>query len=309
MLERPFDEVLASGLPDFPFCLCWANESWNRAWDGRESETLIRQTYSEQDDLAHMRWLATAFRDRRYVRVDGRALFLVYAATRLPDSPRTASVWRAEARRLGAGELFLCQVASHRARRAPPDETGFDAVVEFQPDTAALLTPFERVRWRLARRVRWRRGALVLDYGALVRRALDEPDPPYTRFPCVTPGWDNSPRRESGPFILRNSTPELYERWLRAAIAKLRPRSRDQKLVFVNAWNEWAEGNHLEPCRRWGRAYLEATRLAGFSTVEAGRFFGRAPKFSAVIECDYLTPWPAEIAEARYLERFARLAR
>ena len=91
-------------------------------------------------------------------------------------------------------------------------------------------------------------------------RALDEPDPPYTRFPCVTPGWDNSPRRESGPFILRNSTPELYERWLRAAIAKLRPRSRDQKLVFVNAWNEWAEGNHLEPCRRWGRAYLEATR-------------------------------------------------
>src|SRR5262245_7933162 len=105
LLERPFDEVLASGEPDFPFCLCWANEPWTRRWDGKDQEILMPQEYSDRDDLAHIRWLARAFQDRRYIRVDGRPMFLVYRASRLPDPARTAATWREEARRLGAGDL------------------------------------------------------------------------------------------------------------------------------------------------------------------------------------------------------------
>src|SRR4029077_7166935 len=112
LLERPFNEVLASGSPDFPFCLCWANENWTRAWDGLEREVLIQQHYDSNDDLAHIRWLANAFRDPRYIRVHGKPLFLVYRVASLPDPMQTVSIWREEARRLGIGELFLCAVES-----------------------------------------------------------------------------------------------------------------------------------------------------------------------------------------------------
>jgi lipopolysaccharide biosynthesis protein len=264
LLGRPFEEVLASGRPDFPFCLCWANEDWTRAWDGRSGEHLIRQQYSEEDDRQHIRWLAQAFRDERYIKVGGRPLFLVYRATLLPDPRRTTDVWRGEAQRLGIGDLFLCRVESFGDERGDPADFGFDAAVEFQPDWSHLGTPLRRQRpWRLARKLGWSDQAYrenrIFEYVSVVRRMSRRGRPAYRRFPCVTPGWDNTPRRKSDAVILKNSTPNLYEAWLRAAIDQSEMDPPDERLVFINAWNEWAEGNHLEPCRRWGRAYLDAT--------------------------------------------------
>ena len=260
LLERPFDEVLASGKPDFPFCLCWANGNWNRAWDGQETQLLIRQDYSEEDDRAHGRWLSGVFRDRRYIRVAGKPILLVYQAASLPDSRNTTSIWREEAMRQGIGDIFLCKVESFQDDRSDPTLGGFDAAVEFQPDTAALLTLTERAYWRLARRLGLVHGALICSYALWIRRALRQPGRPYRRFPCVTPSWDNSPRRKSGAFVLHGSSPDLYGHWLQSVADHLIPASQDENLVFINAWNEWAEGNHLEPCQRWGRGYLEATR-------------------------------------------------
>jgi lipopolysaccharide biosynthesis protein len=262
LLERPFDEVLASGKPDFPFCLCWANQSWNRAWDGQGDHLLIRQNYSEADDRDHIRWLVTAFRDERYIRVDGKPVFLVYQVSKLPDPLKTTSIWREEALRAGVGDLFLCKVESFEDTRLDPIRIGFDAAVEFQPDTAALLTLAERGYWRLAKKFNIGHGVLACSYASWVERALQQPARGYTHFPCVTPSWDNSSRRHSGAFVLKNSTPDLYQHWLTSILNGLKPNIPDQNLVFVNAWNEWAEGNHLEPCQRWGRAYLEATRRA-----------------------------------------------
>ena len=264
LLQAPFDEVLATGRPDFPFCLCWANENWTRVWDGLDDHILVKQSYSEEDDCAQMRWLAGIFRDARYVRVDGRPLFLVYRAKDLPNPALTAGVWREEARRLGVGEIFLAHVESFREQRADPEEIGFDAAVEFQPDMMNLPRPLRRGRrWDALRQLGLSSSAYVsnkvLDYDELVGKAFAKPQPPYLRFPCVTPSWDNSPRRAEGAWILVRSTPELYERWLRQAVLRAPER---HPLVFINAWNEWAEGNHLEPCERWGRAYLEATRRA-----------------------------------------------
>jgi len=262
LLHRPIDEVLASQQPDFPFCLCWANENWTRAWDGQTNQLLISQNYSAQDDRAHMRWIANIFNDSRYLRVDGKPLFLVYRVGQLPNPRQTTDIWREEAHKAGLGELFLCKVESFEDDRTPPALLGFDAAVEFQPDTAKLLTPLEKVYWRLAKAVHFRRGALVIPYAQWVKRSLRRPPPAYSHFPCVTPSWDNSARRKSGAFVLHKSTPADYESWLRSTVERFTPSSPDQNLVFINAWNEWAEGNHLEPCQRWGKAYLEATERA-----------------------------------------------
>ncbi len=244
--------MLASGEPDFPFCLCWANENWTRAWDGRDGDVLLWQEHSEEDDRKHFRWLARAFRDPRYVRVNGRPLFLVYRTSRLPDPARTAAVWRAEARALGVPEPLLCSVESHAEDRADPRTIGFDAAVEFQPDWLNLGAPALVTR----------EGNRVFDYPAFVRRQLEKPAPDYRRFPCVTPGWDNSPRRRKDAVVMRGATPEAYEGWLAAAVESCRGVDPEESLLFLNSWNEWAEGAQLEPDRLRGRGRLEATRRA-----------------------------------------------
>ncbi len=264
LLERPFCDVLESGEPDFPFALCCANEPWTRAWDGNTGDVIVPQEYSAADDLAHIRHLLPAFADPRYVRVDGKPLFLVYRASLLPDPRRTTDCWRAEAQRAGLGDLYLCRVENDVAR-GDPTAWGFDAAVDFQPDFAHLGRALRRdLVSRAVRRAhltnqayRWHR---IYDYESFTARMLARPAAPYPRFPCVTPGWDNTARRERHGIVLRDSTPQAYGRWLRATVDGFTPFGPGEDLLFVNAWNEWAEGNHLEPCLRWGRAYLEATR-------------------------------------------------
>lgn len=267
LLNRPFDEVLASGRPDFPFCLCWANEDWTRRWVGKKEDVLIAQDYNEADHIAHARWLCAAFADPRYIRVQGRPLFLVYRAAAIPEVRRATDLWREEARRCGLGELHLCRVESSAGEHADPRPLGFDAAVEFQPDWTRLpprLQGLGRRTWR----VWWsgERGAFLRDkvfrYEDLVRVSMAKPEPSHPCYPGVTPCWDNSARRSANAKIFHGSTPELYGRWLKAAIRLAATRTLAAPLVFINAWNEWAEGNHLEPCERWGRAYLDATRRA-----------------------------------------------
>ena len=248
LLGQPFDEVLASGKPDFPFCLCWANENWTRAWDGLDQQVLIAQNYSPEDDRAHIRWLANAFQHENYIRIQGKPLFLVYRASKIPDPLRTTSLWREEAKAMGIGDLFLCTVESLPNDRLDPISNGFDAAVEFQPDWASLGPPSQQLE----------NGNSVHDYAAFVERMLQKPMASYPRIPCVTTGWDNTARRRENAYIFKDSTPELYGKWL----GEVLDRESEENLVFINAWNEWGEGCHLEPCEKWGFGYLEATRSA-----------------------------------------------
>jgi len=266
VLHAPLDGVLSSGEPDFPFALCWANESWTRAWDGRTGEVLLEQSYSPADDLAHIRWLAPVLSDPRYLRTDGRAVLLVYHATKLPDPQRTADTWRTEAARLGVGELYLCRVESFPEETGDPSTIGFDAAVEFQPAWRRLGQPMRRERyWYWLRRAGLSASAYgedrIYSYPDVVAMMEATADVTYVRHPGVTPAWDNSPRRtQDYAIIFQGSTPDAYRGWLESALARgLRQR---EPLVFVNAWNEWGEGAVLEPSDRWGRRYLEATRDA-----------------------------------------------
>jgi lipopolysaccharide biosynthesis protein len=265
LLELPFNEVLQSGKPDFPFCLCWANESWARTWDGLSSQYLLEQHYSPEDDLAHIRWLSKAFHDKRYIRYEGKPVFLIYRAKSLPNPLRTTSLWREEARKLGVGDIFLCRVESFPNEHDDPTKLGFDAAVEFQPDWSQLRQPQRRsFFWRVVTALRLSSQAYqhskVYDYKWVIEDMLHKPEPSYQLFRCVTPSWDNAARKTVDAVIFKNSTPALYENWLQTVVSKLRQGSPQEKLLFINAWNEWGEGNHLEPDLRFGRAYLEATR-------------------------------------------------
>ena len=267
ILERPFNEVLASGRPDFPFCLCWANENWTRVWDGGEKNVLLNQKYTHEDDLAHIESLMPAFRDERYIRIDGKPLFLVYRTELMPDPARTAELWREAAKRAGVGDLYLARVESFD-NATDPRGIGFDAAVEFAPDGnyyGEKKFHGKFYAW-LARRGLLSKGYIennVVNYRGLAALHRQRPDPTFTRLHCVTPSWDNSPRRKQDAWIYHGSTPEIYGDWLKTALQRtLKKHKGDERVVFINAWNEWAEGNHLEPDLKWGRAYLEATDTA-----------------------------------------------
>lgn len=274
LMERPITEVLASGKPDFPFCFCWANENWTRRWDGLESEILAEQRYSEEDDVNHIRSLFSAFEDKRYIRVNGRPLFSVYRTGHMPNPERTAEIWREEAMRAGIGELYLCRFEAWDGRRkVDPLSIGFDASIEFAPDWAHTGgQAYSTWKADILRKTGVLPSGLaenrLYDY-RLMRRSMMAKEIAFPTFRCVTPGFDNSARRTKGAHIIRESSPDEYEAWLMEALswtAENNPPER--QLVFVNAWNEWAEGNHLEPDLRFGTQYLEATRRALVSSAK-----------------------------------------
>lgn len=263
VLEKPVEGILQSGEPTFPYCLCWANENWTRRWDGLDKEVLLAQDYSEADDIAHFEYLLPFFKDERYIKIDGKPVFLVYRTEHFPDIQATAATWRRLAKAEGM-ELYLVRVESF-LEGLDPKTIGFDAAQEFQPNFKRHFKPF---RPSLLVRGLRKLGLMdsvfmdneVLDFPQFVEEVLSDPPVDYKRFPCVTPMWDNSPRRKTRAIIFRNASPQVYEYWLGKVVERFEPYSEDENLVFINAWNEWAEGNHLEPCQKYGRAYLEATK-------------------------------------------------
>ena len=270
LLERPFAEVLASGEPDFGFCLGWANQPWTDTWLGT-GRALQEQHYSPEDDVAHARWLLDGFADPRAVRIDGRALFLVYRPTDLPEPRRTFDTIREVATRAGLAEPMLLGIdASAWGRDFRAD--GFDGTVAFEPSlsllphnsgSSLLSRPWRKVA-RTARNVRlgaWSTTLKVHDYRQLVRdtrRRRAELEHPF--FPTAFVGWDNTPRRGSAAFVLVDDDAGDFEEWLGALVDAASVRPFDERVIFVNAWNEWAEGNFLEPSLDEGFAKLDVVR-------------------------------------------------
>jgi lipopolysaccharide biosynthesis protein len=269
LLERPVDTMLRSGKPDFPYCFCWANENWTRRWDGADHEILIAQNPSRADDERLIADLLPHFRDDRYLRVDGKPLFIVYRIGVLPDARASADAWREACRRAGIGDIYLCAAKTYDTE--DPTTLGFDAVVEFPPHglrTPPLNASLDIVNPAFT--------GQVIDYRRFVLDVLARPEPSFTLYRTVFPAWDNAPRRPDASLTFINATPEIYEIWLREMIARTverHPPSR--RLVFINAWNEWAEGAHLEPDRRYGDQFLRATRRALADAPVLGRPYER----------------------------------
>jgi hypothetical protein len=262
LLNRPFDEVLRSGEPDLPFCLAWANEPWTRTWLG-QGEALVEQTYSPADDLAHARWLVEAWGDPRWLRVDGRPVFVVYCPHALPDARRTADTLRSEAVRVGLPDPLLLGMNA-KNKWVDSRDLGFDGTVDFRPQLSDL--PFYdlarptkgKVRRNLRLGVRDPRLRVYSADEALALMDRRRSKLSHPIIPCVFAGWDNTPRRGRNATIVVGYTAEKFAASLESAVALVAAKPPAERLVFVNAWNEWAEGNVLEPDVTEGVARLDA---------------------------------------------------
>lgn len=268
LLNGPVDRVLATGRPDIGFCLAWANESWTRVWTGQSRQVLLRQTYPGADDhRAHHAWLRRAFDDPRYVRVRGRPLFVLYRPQKIPDLACLVEVWSEEAARTGdlppylVGELDLVTDRPWLARHRHL----LDAVVELSWKRA--FGRLHQPRKRLPRR-----RPLRAPYAA-VAELISRPggDLGVCQLPLVLTGWDNTPRQGRRGLVAEGYEPAELERAVARAAAWARALPGDERLVLLKSWNEWSEGNYLEPDERHGLAWLDACHRG----LRAGR---RAPR-------------------------------
>jgi hypothetical protein len=260
ILERPVNEILLSSEPDFPFCLCWANHSWNTAWDGT-NKMLIEQVYPGWDDhAAHFDWLLRAFSDRRYIRIDQKPVFLVYKPDDIPDVRAVMAFWRERAAAAGLPGLYLVGV-SHRDERWDPRPRGLDASVMQSLPRRDGRIPRRYLSTKLKLALEGNNHELTIwDYEEILPILLRQNAVDWDDYPVALPGWDNTPRSGMRGLVFHDSTPELFRRHLREAITRVKGRPPERRIVFLKAWNEWAEGNYLEPDQKWGTAYLEVIR-------------------------------------------------
>jgi len=264
LLERPFNEVLASGKPDFPFCLAWANESWTGKWHGLDNRILIQQSYFGVEDYEkHFYSLAPAFADKRYFKYQGRNIFVIYTPTDIPDLNTFLETWRSLALKNGMPDFYFIGFQRSEIKVSP----AFDAFIKNGPTIRGTVSHpniLEKAIYKLTNidlqkffRFRILRGPQIYHYKDFVKTSFNEPLE-EKEYPTVVPNWDNTPRSGRTGLVLHTSTPELYGELLEKAIKLVT--ASNKELVFIKAWNEWAEGNTLEPSLIYRDRYLKVTR-------------------------------------------------
>jgi lipopolysaccharide biosynthesis protein len=269
LMEYPLEDMLATNKPDFPFMFCWANENWTRAWDGGENNVIAEQLYSEEDDIKHIHYLLKFFKDPRYIRINGKAVICIYRTPRVPDIDKTIGLWREEARKENI-ELYVSRAESFRQTGSEYLTKEINGAIEFSPHITSGYKDrgkyiIKRGINKLLRTFGGKNTFIIpaIDYAEYVKFQEGRTFPQYKYYPSVTPMWDNTPRcKNRDPTVWINSSPELFGKWLCNVLRKFNPYSEEENLVFINAWNEWGEGNHLEPCIKYGRKYLEEVRRA-----------------------------------------------
>lgn len=262
LMNKPVDEILRTRKPDFPFMLCWANENWTRTWDGAESNVLIAQDYSDADDLEHIQFLCKVFADDRYIKIDGKPFFVIYKPFLLPDLKRTIDTWRTEVVKAGFPGLVI-GVMNSTVSYQDVLAAGSDYVIDFQPNFSLAPTQeFAPLSHKLKNKLFGVESAYynhkIVSYKKYVDHIIHQNYYRPKLIPGITPGWDNTARKRKNGFIFKDANPTDYGRWLQHIIDEF---NCEQPYLFINAWNEWAEGNHLEPDHKWGTRYLEETQI------------------------------------------------
>lgn len=259
LLSKPIEDLLSSDA-DQPFCVMWANENWTRTWDGSERDILIAQDYEHVPTSQFIEDVLPLLKDERYIRINGRPVLAVYKIAQIPDYRAALKQWREIARSQGIDGLHILSVDVGSVMdgvSGEPEEHGFDGYMEFAP---------HNLQWDLQPRenlpVDARFQGDILSYGALAKvaehRLRGEIEP--HRYPGVMVNFDNTARRQWTPHIWYGSNPYTFRRWLDSAVSAVADRPREERMVFINAWNEWAESAVLEPTQRYGRTYLQAVK-------------------------------------------------
>lgn len=271
LLETPIENMLKSDT-NFPFALCWANENWTRAWDGMDHQVLIEQIYGEDDNEDHVSELKRYFSDPRYIKIEGRPLFLIYRPEKVTQLNDFINRLNRIAAELGYKSAYVLGVKSDNTVIDAAGLEKLSGLVDFQPIASDLVEPksfVSRVAVLLKKylpsplyqRLKIRVSAVKqMSYSAIVDRKISQmAKSSYNYYPCVFPSWDNSARRKSA-IIIQNNDPAEFTKWIIYARNYLKSRAQSEQILFVNAWNEWAEGCHLEPDIETGTAFLEALK-------------------------------------------------
>jgi hypothetical protein len=287
IIERPFEEVRNSGKPDFPFCLAWANQSWSGIWHGNPQTTLVKQEYpGRADEEAHFRWAQKAFEDPRHLKVEGKPMFVIFAPHDLPSTAGFISHWRELGAKAGYPGLYFVAMSNRYAagvdRYQDPIFAPFDAVTPLVPQDYLETVAEDTRRFDLTRHMkelnfgrwlnklkshRWERPTRI-QYADVVAHALQDMPPGDRYLPSVLPGWDNTPRSSYRGVVYEGETPELFKRYLRKAVERVAGYSDQRRIILLKAWNEWAEGNYVEPDSLSGHGYLDAIHSVLFPAAK-----------------------------------------
>lgn len=273
LLEAPIENFLATGKPDFPFCLCWANEPWTRTWDGRERDVLMPQKYGGQEEWEmHFDYLLPFFKDPRAIRVDGKPVFLIYRIGNIPCVKEMIQHWRSMARDAGLPGLHIVVMLTAFTDSSDFADVGIDAACEFYPTYAFRTNGLDwlwggfKMGLHLRALKRWTPFAkdtiITVDYEYIWHRILAMPKSFLVQYRGAFTNWDNSPRKGLKAVVMRGANPESYRKNLERQLKRVREDADQEPFLFINAWNEWAEGAYLEPDNINGYRYLEATRDA-----------------------------------------------
>lgn len=286
LLERPFNEVLESGKPDFPFCLCWANHDWtNKTWKKgsslRRDSMIMKMEYSMEDHVAHFHHLLPAFRDHRYVTVDGKPIFGIWSPHTFPDVEQFIELWQRLARENGLpGIHFVGYTENAKGRTSDGKislwdtkqagniyksvlDKGFDAVMPsgmFRAQSMCHSTL--SMLWYYITKNTFLPTSNRTDYEKVMRNYYVEEDAWENVYPTLMPQWDRTPRAGSKTNLLTDATPEKFQRSVEEAVELIKDKAPEHRILFLKAWNEWGEGNYVEPDQKFGHGFLQAIRNA-----------------------------------------------
>lgn len=260
VLETPLETALNNPDLDFPFCINWANQNWTRRWDGLEQDILLAQQHSAEDDIAFIADAARYMHDPRYIRIEDKPLLILYRPGLLPDARATALRWRKWCRENSIGEIYLA--LTHAFEHIKPDEIGFDAAIEFAPNTYPVKPITDQII-KVGKMINPLYQGSIYDYNEAASIGQNQITPSYKKFRGLFPGWDNEARIPGRGTTYTNASPLKFHQWLASLITFTKKHFKpSEQFIFINAWNEWAEGAHLEPDRKFGFSFLEACRLA-----------------------------------------------
>lgn len=266
LMQRPFDEVVASGRPDFPFCLAWANHSWyKKLWDPKnpgKDKLLMEQLYpGEKDYEEHFKHLLTAFRDKRYIRVDGKPLYVVYDALHFKDIGNFMATWRRLAAGSGLGNFYFVATDFNSEHREELLKMGFDAThnvdyINIYHKSSTLNKAFKTF-CRLYLHI-----PMIYRYSDAMKHMLNDDCRKDNVIPVITPNWDHTPRSGAKGLVFTHARPEYFKQLAMQALDMVKEKPEEHRIVFIKSWNEWGEGNYMEPDLQYGHGYLDALKEA-----------------------------------------------
>ena len=262
IMEKPVEEMLKNKDEDFPFMLCWANANWGRNWEGGNNVILIEQHYSKEDDIAHFNYLLPYLKDPRYIKIEGKPVIAIHRSDLVPNIESTVSLWKQLAIDNGF-ELYFCRFEAGGYIGKEYLTPSIDAAIEFQPFNMQRFWKSHNIMRRLLNKMLKKEVFCThLSYKKYVEyKCKSNLNQNYKLYPSLFPNWDNSPRRVNRSYLaFFGSTPHLFEKWFRHVYKQFKPYSKEENLIFINAWNEWAEGCHLEPDLKFGLGYLNAIK-------------------------------------------------